>query len=101
MSQFLELQARYDARDSFYGKARVQADYPIVSLWSYDTRVAQIEYNGQPDDKGVATVYGYYSQTTFRHIKEFLKQYGFWAENKKQILKDYGVKEEADASVRK
>jgi len=36
-----------------------------------------------------ATVKSTYSPTTLRHIKDFLYQHGFKAENKKQILKDY------------
>ena len=36
-----------------------------------------------------ATVNGTYSQTTLRHIKEFLKQEGFKAETQRQILNDY------------
>ena len=31
-----------------------------------------------------------YSRTTLRHVKEFLKQQGYKAESKEQILKDYG-----------
>jgi hypothetical protein len=85
-----ELAARYDSRASFYGKAKVETDYPEVRLISYVTHVATIRYNGQPDDKGTAEVYGTYSQTTLRHIKEFLSQYGFVANNAKQIIADYG-----------
>jgi hypothetical protein len=85
----LELATKYDSRASFYGKARVEADYPLVKLWSYTTHVATITYNGQPNDKGTLEVYGVYSQTTLRHIKEFAKQYGFKAVNQAQIEKDY------------
>lgn len=85
-----ELEARYDSRASFYGKAHVEADYPEVKLISYTTHVATIKYNGEPNDKGMVEVYGTYSNTTVRHIKEFLKQYGFKAENSKQIMADYG-----------
>jgi hypothetical protein len=88
--QEYDLQTKFDARASFYGKARVQADYPEVRLISYTTHVASIKYNGQPDDKGTPEVYGTYSQTTLRHIKEFLLQYGFDARNSKQIMADYG-----------
>lgn len=94
MQQY-DLQARYDSRASFYSKARIEADYPIVKLWSYNTNVATITYNGQPDDKGTVQVFGTYSVTTLRHIKEFLKQYNFKAENSKQIMADYGAKVEA------
>lgn len=90
--QVYDLSTRYDARQSFYGKARVEADYPEVRLISYTTHVASIKYNPEiPDDKGTPEVYGTYSQTTLRHIKEFLLQYGFRAENSKQIMADYGA----------
>ena len=87
-----ELEAKYDSRASFYGKARVEADYPEVRLISYTTHVASIRYNPDKlDHNGTPEVYGTYSQTTLRHIKEFLTQYGFKADNSKQIMADYGV----------
>lgn len=80
-----DLQPQYDARASFYGKARVELeDDGTKSLISYSTRVAVIH----PD--GTARVYGTHSQTTLRHIKEFLKQNNFKAENQKQIMAEYG-----------
>lgn len=54
-------------------------------LYSYNIKVAEIK-DGKP------IVYGTYSTTTLRHIKEFLKQEGYKAETKEQIEKDYGVK---------
>lgn len=81
-----ELQTQHDSRKSFYGKARVEIINGKSVLYSYNTKVAQIE-NGKP------IVYGTYSQTTLRHIKEFLLQNGFKAENSKQIMKDYGEQE--------
>lgn len=84
--QTYELSTRYDARQSFYGKARVEKqENGDLRLISYTTHVASIK-NGKPE------VYGTYSQTTLRHIKEFLAQNGFAANNSKQILKDYGTK---------
>lgn len=77
-----ELTPRYDGRQSFYRKAMVHENEGSKDLVSYDTTVAQIK-------DGVATVFGTYSQTTLRHIKEFLLQNGFNAENKQQIVKDY------------
>lgn len=77
------LEPRYDSRKSFYGKAKVEDD----KLYSYNTLVAEIK-DGKP------VVYGLYSQTTARHIKEWLRQNGFKAESSKQIMNDYGVKEE-------
>lgn len=78
-----ELFPRYDKRDSFYGKAHeIHYEDGVIDLQSYSTIVARI-------DNGIPEVYGWYSNTTGRHIKEFLKQHGFKAENKSQILKDY------------
>ena len=84
------LEPRYDARKSFYGKAQVDTGDKgdKNKLYSYDTLVAEIK-DGKP------VVYGTYSQTTLRHIKEWLKQLGFKAENSKQILADYGAKRES------
>lgn len=84
------LEPRYDSRKSFYGKAQVDTGDKgdKNKLYSYDTLVAEIK-NGKP------VVYGTYSQTTLRHIKEWLKQLGFKAENSKQILADYGAKKES------
>lgn len=81
-----ELEPKYDNKKDFYGKANV-VDYGNRKvLRSYSTDVAEIK-------NGKAFVKGLYSQTTTRHIKEFLKQEGFKVENSKQIMKDYGNKE--------
>ena len=82
---YYELMPRYDSRKSFYGKAHVIETETAKTLRSYSTNVAAIE-------NGKAEVYGTYSQTTLRHIKEFLKQNGFKAETLNQIWRDYGVK---------
>lgn len=63
-----ELQTRYDSRKSFYGKALVIEDGDTIKLQSYSTIVAKIE-------EGVLKVYGTYSHTTLRHIKEFIQQF--------------------------
>lgn len=77
------LSHEHDSRKSFYGKARTYQDGNKKVLVSYDTEVAYIE-------DGKAHVNGLYSATTTRHIKEFLKQNGFKADNSQQIMKDYG-----------
>lgn len=70
-----ELQARYDARQSFYKKAYV-GEYTFKNgktykyLKSYDTIVACIFENQ-------LRIYGGFSQTTARHIREFANQNGF------------------------
>lgn len=77
-----ELTAQHDSRNSFYGKARVRYENNRIELVSYQTMVAYIE-------GAVAVVLGTHSTTTLRHIKEFLLQNGFVAENKAQIVADY------------
>lgn len=80
----VDLNPMFDGHKSFYGKAKVVVDYDGTRIWllSYDTMVAFIT-------DGIATVVDTYSATTLRHIKEFLKQNGFKAESKAQIMKDY------------
>lgn len=66
-----ELAARYDARKSFYGKAKVDEKPDGTKiLYSYDTAVSQCS----PDGK--ITHFGKWSQTTSRHQREFERQYG-------------------------
>lgn len=80
----------YDSRKSFYNKATVTEDENGFYLTSYNTVVARItNKNHGYSIPAYATVYGTYSPTTLRHIKEFLKQNGFKAESKAQIEKDY------------
>lgn len=80
----------YDSRKSFYNKATVTEDENGRYLTSYNTIVARItDKNNGYQITPYAEVFGTYSQTTLRHIKEFLKQNGFKAESKAQIEKDY------------
>lgn len=64
-----ELEARFDARKSFYGKAHV-IDYEngMFELQSYNTIVSRC-VNGKVEELGK------YSQTTTRHQKEFRRQF--------------------------
>lgn len=94
--QHYDLGTQYDSRASFYGKARVEVNNTndVIKLISYNTHVATILVDPQhliSDNGKQARVFGTYSQTTLRHIKEFLKQNGFKADNSKQIMADYGV----------
>jgi len=82
----MELKTQYDNRKSFYNKASVRFEGNKLILTSYKTDVAYIENN---DGIIKAIVKGAYSPTTLRHIKEFLKQNGFKANDKTQILNDY------------
>ena len=83
--EFYELDCRYDARQSFYGKAKVVVDKGCKTLYSYDTKVAQI------NRKGELKLFPYwdYSQTTMRHVKEFMRQNGFRVDTVAQIRKEY------------
>lgn len=80
----MELCPYYDSAKSFYGKAKVIEIENDVFLVSYDTVVAFFNRETK-----IAQVVDTFSQTTLRHIKEFLRQSGFKAETKKQIEKDY------------
>lgn len=73
-----KLEAIYDARQSFYGKAIIKEqqydNFNAFILYSYGTEVASVEKY-----KNGLTIYYYngkYSQTTTRHQKEFFKQLG-------------------------
>ena len=80
----MKLEPKFDRHKSFYGKATVKAEGDKKHLTSYTTRAATVMSSR-------AIVYGTYSNTTLRHIKEFLLQNGFKADTKKQIVKDYMV----------
>lgn len=83
-----QLDTRYDSRQSFYGKAKVDVkDDGTKILYSYGTPVCKIT----SDNKVVLMSAWNYSVTTLRHVKEFLKQHGFKAESIKQIRQDYVV----------
>ena len=82
--KIMELCPYYDSAKSFYGKAKVIEIGNDVFLVGYATIVAF--YNRETK---IAQVVGTFSPTTLRHIKEFLRQSGFKAETKKQIMKDY------------
>ena len=89
-----ELSPSYDSRKSFYGKAHVITDDDGSEiLYSYDTPVVKIT-----DGKVELLAQWDSSQTTLRHVKEFLRQNGFEATSKSQIAKMYG---RAVESVRK
>ena len=64
-----ELEARFDARKSFYGKAHViDHEDGTLELQSYDTIVSRC-VNGKVEELGK------WSATTTRHQKEFRKQF--------------------------
>lgn len=85
------LNPQYDSRKSFYGKAHVVDDSDGSQiLYSYDTPVCKI------NDRGEVELLAQWdaSQTTLRHVKEFLQQNGFKVGSKSQIASMYGKKVE-------
>ena len=77
------LKCKYNNQNSFYGKAIVIGNNDIIRLYSYETEVCKIE-NNKPK-----ILIDNLSQTILKHLKEFLLQEGFRADNKKQIIADY------------
>lgn len=75
------LECIFDTRKDFYKKAQVIEHNGILYLKSYETIVAIIY-------KDFAYAFGWYSQTTARHINEFLKQNGFETKSKKELTEN-------------
>jgi hypothetical protein len=79
------LEARYDARASFYKKAKIIANETTIDLYSYGTKVATYDIIS-----GKCDILGKYSQTTTRHQKEFAKQCEkYSARSIPSIIRDY------------
>lgn len=81
-----ELSCNYDSRKSFYGKAQVEVNEGTKALYSYGTKVCEIK-DGIP-----RVTWRGYSQTTYRHIREFLLQEGFGKYTKEMIAGLYSYK---------
>lgn len=79
-----ELQSRYDSKQDFYKKAYIGKYLNCLYLKSYNTVVACIWQNQ-------LRIYGWFSQTTARHIREFAKQNGFFDEITKQDMMNQSV----------
>ena len=82
-----ELNPMFDYRKSFYGKAVVESNPKTgdLTLRSDSTKVAVIK-------AGKLEVFGTYSVTTLRHIKEFMRQNGYPPLSKKEIEETYCVR---------
>lgn len=78
----MELEPKFLNQKSFYGKAKVIKLDDSILLQSYSTIVAEIK-------DGKAKIFGWYSATTTKHIKEFLAQNGFGLGTKAQLEKLY------------
>lgn len=73
----------------YYNKAIIYKELEKENyiLLSYETIVAEYK-----DKKMI--LYGYYSQTTAKHINTFLQKFDFEGMNKKEILKNVNVEME-------
>lgn len=74
----------YDSKKSFYKKAIVKENEKEIVLYSYNTKVAIIDKISNS-----CKVTGTYSNTTLRHIKEFLHQNNFPCGSKQEIIRMY------------
>ena len=76
-AQISELSCQYDARASFYGKAQIirESDIGLETLCSYGVPVVQKILDGTVDSVKLSSSWDS-SQTTLRHVKEYLKQIG-------------------------
>ena len=87
-----ELKAIYDNRQSFYGKAEILQEDNKIILKSYNTNI--LEYNTKTKKLTFLTNNkNHFTQTTNRHINEFLRQ--FTNETKKtkaELLKMANIK---------
>ena len=81
MENMFELTPRFDRAKSFYKKAFVIEDENGYTLYSYNTKVCAVS------KAGVINLTGWYSRTTSRHIKEFLKQFEYLFQNKDEYYK--------------
>lgn len=90
MNNYYELNARYDSKatkSTFYGKAHIKETATYRTLVSYDTEILKQnltsgEISWLCKDKTA------FSQTTNRHINEFLKQFtNEKPKTKQEILK--------------
>lgn len=78
------LEPRFDTRKSFYKKAAVFETAASVILESYHTRICELYINGE-----LWIFDTFYSMTTMRHVKEFLKQHNVRIE---KLLQKYDCK---------
>ena len=85
------LECRYDSRQSFYKKAKVEIIEDNINfdelLYSYGTLVA-IYTKDKMTNLEKYTYCGKYSQTTTRHQKEFFRQKGLTEKEIKELFKN-------------
>ena len=84
---YYELSARYDSRASFYKKAYIKETSKSYTLISYDTEILKLD-KSTGELKFLCCSEWAFTQTTNRHINEFLKQYTNESpKSKKELLK--------------
>lgn len=92
-----KLDTRYDSRDSFYGKAKVDVrDDGSQILYSYNTPVCIITKDGEVKLLRKGYLGWFSSPTTLRHVKEFLKQNGKDVGTKNELNKMYHTEDAYD-----
>ena len=80
MTKKYNLETIYSTQKSFYGKAIVtELENGYKILTSYNTNVCELDQNNN------IVEIRYYSQTTGRHVNEFLQQNGYKKMTKKEI----------------
>lgn len=80
MNNTYTLESIHGSQKSFYGKAVVtELDNGKKILTSYNTDVCELD-----SDNNIIKI-GYYSQTTARHVNEFIIQHGHNKMTKKEI----------------
>ena len=99
-TRFQELETIYDSRKSFYGKAHVKIESDKIghkyvsyyTLFSYDTFICEVkEIDGGKFINAFTDDEGHLTQTTLRHLKEFMLQLGLESRPKKEWLKEIGL----------
>ena len=89
--QYFELMARYDRRASFYHKAHIKETNKKIILVSYNTDILELDKETKKI-KFLTKRKEDFSQTTNRHINEFLQQFtNEPAKSKSELLKMAGV----------
>ena len=87
VAQVVELVPMFDTNKSFYGKAFVQRTKAGNVLYSYATPVAVVSHDRVVITNNLKDL----TNTTVRHIREFLFQYaGVSRCSKQQLIKKYG-----------
>lgn len=91
MTNIYNLDARFDRCKSFYNKAKIIETSQTIKLKSYETIILQ--YNKRTKQlKFLCRNPWAFSQTTNRHINEFIKQFtNEKTLSKKEILKQIGA----------